>query len=294
MKFATAVLGFLVLPIVSLAQSNYPPEMSGARVETFRSIDDVDLRVWIFDPDGHDASQSRAAVVFFFGGGFRAGTPAQFQNQARYLASRGMVAIAADYRVFNRNGTTIGVAVNDAKASIRWVRRHAGRLGVDPNRIAAAGGSAGGHLAASTALLPEFDSPSDDADIRSTPDALALFNPVVITAAVPGSPDIDPLGDSAELRGEASRESLSPYHHVGPGSPPTIIFHGTDDSTAPYSHVELFTGAMRAADNQCELVGYEGEDHGFFNYGRGDGSAYEDTLRRIDAFFVSLGWLTKP
>ena len=57
MKFATAALGFLLLPIVSLSQSNYPPEIPGARVETFRSIDDVDLRVWIFDPDGHDASQ---------------------------------------------------------------------------------------------------------------------------------------------------------------------------------------------------------------------------------------------
>jgi hypothetical protein len=58
--------------------------------------------------------------------------------------------------------------------------------------------------------------------------------------------------------------------------------------------VELFTGAMLAADNQCELVGYEGSDHGFFNFGRGDGTAYEDTLRRTDAFFVSLGWLSEP
>ena len=113
-------------------------------------------------------------------------------------------------------------------------------------------------------------------------------------AAVAGNPEVDPLGGSPELRGQVSRESLSPYHHVGPGSPPTIIFHGKDDSTIPYSHVELFTGAMLAADNQCELVGYEGSDHGFFNFGRGDGTAYEDTLRRTDAFFVSLGWLSEP
>jgi acetyl esterase len=294
MKFVAVAFSFLLIPLAALAQSNYPPDMQGARVETYSSTDEVDLNVWIFEPEGHDASQPRPAVVFFFGGGFRRGSPAQFKNQSKHLASRGMIAIAADYRVLNRNKVTMDVAVQDAKTAVRWVRENASRLGVDPNRIAAAGGSAGGHLAAATAILPGYDVPNGDVDIRPTPDALVLFNPVVILAPVDGRSDIVPLGDSTEIVAEANRESLSPYHYVGPGNPPTIIFHGKADSTAPYTHVELFTKAMRAAGNQCELVGYEGAGHGFANFGRGDGSAYTDTVKRMDAFFVSLDWLPAP
>ena len=65
-----------------------------------------------------------------------------------------MVAIAADYRVHKRHGAMIADCVSDAQSAIRWVRVHADRLGVDPERIAAGGGSAGGHLAASTAVIP--------------------------------------------------------------------------------------------------------------------------------------------
>jgi acetyl esterase/lipase len=294
MKYAITALSLLLLPTAILAQSNYPPEMAGARVETFKSVEQVDLKAWIFEPDGHDASQSRPAVVFYFGGGFLRGSPSQFENQARYFASRGMVAITADYRVFNRNGTTLEFAVQDAKSAMRWVRSNASRLGVDPNRITAAGGSAGGQLAAAVALLPEHDAPNDDSNIRSTPDALVLFNPGLVFAPIGGRSDVKPLGGNPNIIGYASRESLSPYHHIGTENPPTIIFHGKADGTVPYSHSKLFTDAMLAAGNQAELVGYDGEDHGFFNFGRGDGSAYADILKRMDEFLVALGWLSEP
>ena len=86
--------------------------------------------------------------------------------------------------------------------------------------------------------------------------------------------------------------SLSPYHHVGPGAPPAVIFHGRADTTVPYRSVEIFTEKMQADGNRCELHGYEGKTHGFFNYGRDDGLAFYDTVRKMDAFLVSLGWLT--
>lgn len=291
MKKIAFTLGILLIPLLTLAQSNYPPEILGTRVETFKSVGDVDLNMWIFEPDGHNASQSKPAIVFFFGGSWQRGSPAQFENQARYLASRGMVAMVADYRVLNRNGTMMDSAVQDAKAAVRWVRKNANRLGVDANRIAAAGGSSGGHLAASTAILPAHGDPNDDVGVAPIPSALVLFNPVLIMAPIEGRSDIVPRDRSAVV-GDADIESLSPYHHVGPELPPTIIFHGKVDSRVPYSYSELFTDTMRAAGNRCELVGYEGEEHGFFNHGRGDGSAYTDTVKRMDKFLVSLGWLS--
>lgn len=187
------LLAATVLSSIAVAQqqSNYPPHMPEARVETYKSVEGTDLKIWIFEPDGHKASDSRPAIVFFFGGGWRQGTPGQFRHQAKHLAARGMVAMAADYRVLNRQGVKGHKCVQDAKSAIRWARANAKRLGIDPNRLAAGGGSAGGHLAASTATLPDHDDPSGDKSISSRPDALALFNPGMVLASVPGKFELD-------------------------------------------------------------------------------------------------------
>lgn len=287
------VAALLLLTFPALAQKAvYPPEISDAKTEIYRSVDETELKVWIFEPPGHTASDRRAAIVFFFGGGWNGGSPGQFKWQARYLASRGMVAILADYRVKKRNGTLANIAVSDAKAAIRWVRENADRLGVDPDRIAAAGGSAGGHLATATATLPGHDIPNPEQATSALPDALVLFNPALITAPILKHPDLNrEKFEKLAPRLGAEPASMSPYHHVKPGLPPTIIFHGKADQTVAYQSVEWFTEKMESAGNRCELVGYEDAGHGFFNYGRGDGSAYNDTVRRMDAFLVSLEWL---
>lgn len=291
------LLAATVLSSIAVAQqqSNYPPHMPEARVETYKSVEGTELKIWIFEPDGHKASDSRPAIVFFFGGGWRQGTPGQFRHQAKHLAARGMVAMAADYRVLNRQGVKGHKCVQDAKSAIRWTRANAQRLGIDPNRLAAGGGSAGGHLAASTATLPDHDDPAGDKSISSKPDALALFNPGMVLASVPGKFELDKeqIASRAERAG-VEPESISPYHHIKSGFPPAIIFHGKADTTVLYETAELFTEKVKSVGSRCELVGYEGEIHGFFNYGRGDGSAYTDTVRRMDEFFVSLGWLERP
>lgn len=285
----------LLFPMSVWSARVYPPAIPDARVEIYTSVDGVDLRAWIFEPTGHQASDRRAAIVFFFGGGWNGGSPGQFEPQAKYLADRGMVAILADYRVKSRNNTLANIAVMDAKTAIRWVRMNADRLGVDPDRIAASGGSAGGHLAAATAILPDHDIINADQAVSATPNVMILFNPVLITAPIQDYPGLSTEKlEKLKSRLGAEPESMSPYHHVKAGLPPSIIFHGKDDPTVPYRSAELFTEKMKSAGNRCELVGYEGERHGFFNYGRGDGSTYTDTMRRTDEFLVSLGWLTKP
>jgi len=273
-------------------QRPYPPEMEGTTSEVYRTVGDVELKMYFCNPEGHTADDQRPAIVFFFGGGWRSGSPLQFLPQCQYLAERGMVAAVADYRVATRHGVTADECVKDAKSAIRWLRANADRLGVDPNRIAAGGGSAGGHLAASTATLPDHDDPSGDKSISPMPDALALFNPGMVLASVPGKFELDKeqIASRAERAG-VEPESISPYHHVKSGFPPAIIFHGKADTTVLYRTAELFTEKVKSVGSRCELVGYEGEIHGFFNYGRGDGSAYTDTVRRMDEFFVSLGWL---
>ena len=276
----------------------YPPELRDAKIEVYKSVEGLNLRAWIFEPEGHRSPDKRAAIVFFFGGGWNGGSTAQFEQQAKYLANRGMVAIPVDYRVKSRNGTLANIAVMDAKAAIRWVRTNAARLGIDPNRIAASGGSAGGHLAAATAMLPGHDIETSGQAVSPTPNAMILFNPVLITAPVEDYPESMAAQmekvKKLQPRLGAPPESMSPYHNIRSNLPPSIIFHGEEDPIVPYQQIELFVRAMKNAGNRCELVSYPGQRHGFFNYGRRDKSTYTDIMRRTDEFLVSLGWLNKP
>jgi acetyl esterase/lipase len=263
----------------------YPPTIEGTKSETYRKVGDTELKVWIFEP-ATKATKPLPAIVFFFGGGWVGGSPTQFEPQSRHLASRGMIAIVADYRVKTRQDAKPADCVADAKACVRWVRTNAARLGIDPQRIAVGGGSAGGHLAASTATLPGLDPSQDDKSVSCIPDALVLFNPGTVMAPFPG---LDLKGFGAGLdkaRFGCEPTEISPLHHVKKGTPPTIIFHGKADTTVPYTTVEKFAEVMKTAGNRCELVGYEGQPHGFFNKAK-----YAETLAATDAFLVSLGYL---
>lgn len=133
----------------------------------------------------------------------------------------------------------------------------------------------------------------------SQPDALVLFNPATVLAAVDGHPDLIPAEklDSIKDRTGGRPEELSPYHHLRQGLPPTIIFHGTDDEAVPFATAELFAASMHDLGNRCELKAYEGQPHGFFNPGRGKGpqraaatQRYYETMQQLDGFLDSLGY----
>jgi acetyl esterase/lipase len=291
-SFLSCLIAFVALIALPLSAAAYPPEIEGATVEVYKTIGDVELNAWIFNPPKHKSSASAPAILFYFGGGWRGGSPTQFENQAKFLAARGMVAILIDYRVLSRHGVPARDCVKDAKSAIRWVRQNAARLGVDPDRIVASGGSAGGHLAASTSTLPKYDEKSEDLSVSSVPNAAALFNPATVLAPHPSLPEF-PEEKLEELKQRMGVEpkTLSPYHNVKKGVPPTIIFHGTNDTTVPYETANFFYEKMKEMGNKCELVAYKGAGHGFFNHGRSNNVYYADTLMRLDAFLVSLGYL---
>ncbi len=272
---------FLCLLAVPLyAKSAYPPTFKDARVETYRKIDSTELKLWIFGES--DSEAPKPAIVFFFGGGWNGGSPDQFENQARHFAKRGMIAITADYRVKSRHGVQVMECVTDAKAAIAWVRENAQRLGIDPTKIVASGGSAGGHLAASTGTISGIGS-----DER--PNAMILFNPACTLAPIA---DWKPQGAKDGLSVErlgVEAQVISPAHHIGPHTPPTLILHGKADTTVPYASVVAFETAMKKAERPCKLVGYDAAGHGFFNRGED----YSKTLAEADSFLVDLGWIKK-
>lgn len=257
-----------------------PLSIEGAIPHLYKSINGVDLRLHAFVPLNHSRSSRVPAILFFFGGGWKRGTIQQFVPQSRHFAQLGIVAIVADYRVFERHRTSGFEAIADAKSAVRWVRSRAGELGIDPDRIVAAGGSAGGHIALSAAVFEGFDEPTEDQQISSVPNALVLFNPAVDTTA-------------EEEFGDRGREG-SPLQNVRSGLPPTLILHGRADTTVPYSAVESFCAQSKKMGNDCRLVGYEGAAHGFFNSQNAEGKWYRETLVEADRFLSDIGYLRKP
>lgn len=240
---------------------------------------EMDLSMDIFEPANHKASDKTPAIVLFYGGGWSGGDADLFYAHATYLASRGMMAFVPTYRTKNSAKTTPFEAVTDAKSALRWVRENAATLGIDPDRIAAAGSSAGGHLAATAALIPGFHEPTENAQISARPNALILYNPVI---------DLSPKGYGNERVGP-KWQSISPLQHVQPGAPPTIIFHGTADKTVPYENAVAFEKAMRDAGNQAELVTFRGVGHGFaYRPAKKDANR---ALELTDEFLAGLGYL---
>lgn len=264
--------------------------MEPTRKIVFKTIGDVKLELDIFEPEDHKSTDNQPVIVFFFGGGWTGGTTEQFHPQCKYLASRGMVGISAEYRVNSRHGTSPFECVADGKSAIRWVRVNAAKLGIDSDRIVAGGGSAGGHVAACTGAIDGLDDKDEDSSVSSKPNAMVLFNPGLVI----------PWKDKSEMSAEQYKlyidrfggrdpRELSPCHHVTSGDPPTLILHGEADTTIPIRTARMFAEAMEKVGNRCELSAFDDQGHGFFNYGRGQ--MFYDTMKDADKFLVSIGYL---
>ena len=148
---------FITLIALAFTASAQLVKLEGAKAVQYKEASGAKLFLHVFTPEGHKATDARPAIVFFFGGGWNGGTPKQFEPHCQYLAQRGMVAITAEYRVKSRNKTSPFECVADGKSAVRFVRANAAKLGVDPKRVAAGGGSAGGHVAAATGNCPELE-----------------------------------------------------------------------------------------------------------------------------------------
>jgi acetyl esterase len=249
----------------------------------YKTIDTIVLRLNIFYPTSYIKGQQLPAIVLFFGGGWNNGTVTQMEPQAQHFAAKGMIAITADYRVNKRQHSSPFEAVSDAKSAIRFLRTKAKELGIDPEHLAAGGGSAGAHIAAA-ADLTALDEKSEDMSVSSRPNALVLFNPVFNNG--PGQYGYDRIGERYK--------EISPYHNIKKGAAPTIAFFGSNDQFVPVSTAQLYKKTMEEYGNRCDLFIYEGQKHGFFNYKKDTDNKYFDlTMLEADKFLQSLHYLNR-
>ena len=234
----------------------------------YRQVTGRALLLHVLPARGVPRRERTPAILLFFGGGWLYGSIRQFDEQAQALADRGITAILVDYRVLCRDGVGPQAGMEDAAAAMRFVRAHADEFSIDPHRIAAAGGSAGGQLALSTVF---------DADAAVRPDALVLFNPVVDLA------DGDLAGHFANLSRSDIR-SVSPVSHEAAAYPPMLIMHGVEDRLVPIGQVTAFCNAVSAYGHSCTLLAYPDAGHGFFNPGVAGGRWFAATLAAAQDF----------
>ncbi len=265
--------------IIILLNSTAPTARAAPEVKsmTYKTVGDRELQIHIHYPPGWKASDTRPAIVFFFGGGWNSGTVDQFLVQAEYFAARGLVAARADYRVKSRDGVTPDKCVEDARSAVRWMRVNCKRLGIDPKKLIASGGSAGGHLAACTMIKKSIEADGDDLSVSTIPQAMVLFNPVLNF-------------ENEQMIGRLNNDKLlarkiSPTLHMDKKTPPALILFGTEDRLKVFG--DEYWKKAEALGVRAEKYIAEGQGHGFFNRP----PWRERTLIASDKFLASLGFL---
>jgi acetyl esterase/lipase len=256
---------------------------------TYKQVMGLDLGVDVFYTSAALERKLNPAIAFFHGGGWAYGDPSEFHTACRRYAAKGFVTFSFSYRLCaNRDGTvphpqiTPVESVKDARSALRWVKEMAGQWNIDPEKVVAAGQSAGGQLALSTALLDQINESTDNPYIDPTPCALLLYASNVNT--------MEAWVD--RLLGERREEiwSISPYHNLKPGMPPAIEFHGTADPMVNFWIVEYFREKTLDLGNRFVQVPFEGKGH----YLAENDSTYatyfdESVMERTDSFLVDLG-----
>ncbi len=271
------LLLFLYWLLLSVPQLEGQP--SGQTQVVYKTIDTTRLHLEIYFPETMDSNRLYPAMIFFFGGGWNTGKITHFEYHARHFSGKGLICFLVDYRVKSRHGTTPFESLKDAKSAIRFIRSQAKQFRVDTGRIIAAGGSAGGHLAAATAVIDDFNEASDDLTVSCKPNALVLYNPVI---------DNGPGGYGFERIGIQYKD-FSPLHNIRAGTPPVVFFLGTKDRLIPVETAQYFRTVMEKVGSRCDLLLFEDQDHGFFNYG--NQQYYTETVRLTEEFLQSLGYL---
>ena len=236
----------------------------------FAEVDGQSLRLDLYQPES--TKTPRSAAVFVHGGGWSAGDKSNFRRQAARLAAAGFVTVSINYRL--APGVLFPVPLHDCKAAVRWLRAHSPDYGIDPERIAAVGGSAGGQLVAllaTTAGQPAYEGTVGVTGVSSRVAAVVAFNPVV---------DLVPLGTGANAEGReisvrylgcepaanpARWAEASPVNHVAPGVVPFLILHGDADQLVPYVSSVKMVQLLQAAGGRAELSTVTGARHGFYH-----------------------------
>lgn len=248
-----------------------PGSVKVVRDIVYAKYGDREVKLDLYLPK-QPASEKIPCIVVIHGGGWRSGDKTRFAAQAAHLAERGFAAACIGYRLLPE--VTFPAPVVDCKAAVRWVRANAAAHGIDPDRIGATGGSAGGHLTAMLATshaVKELEGDGGNAGVSSRIQAaVAMATPADMTRIAEWS------GTDPKLAA-----LISPVTHVDKDSAPMLLLHGSKDTLVPMAQSELLLEKYKAAGASAELVKIPDGIHAFWNGDRW----FDDVMARTTAFF---------
>ena len=273
---ALAVVVTVAILLQGVASIVRADEVGGQSRYVYKTVGERKLTIDFDYPPGWKVTDKRPAIVFFFGGGWTKGTPGQFKPQAEYFAKRGLVCGRVDYRLRGKDGVTPDKCVEDALSAMRWVRGRAAHL-------VAAGGSAGGHLAACTFFIEGANAGDGEKSVSPKPNVMVLYNPALNLAALPGKAN----EKFVEGMSQQARERNSPLLHLRKDAPPALVLDGTKDWLG--AQTKEFVEKSKALGVPVEVYYAEGQPHSFFN----KDPWLAKTTERVDQFLCAVGYLDK-
>jgi acetyl esterase/lipase len=264
-KATGAVAAVPALATVARAQPPAPDigDLRAERDIVFGKGGDMDLTLDVYRPP-EGIESKRMAIIHLFGGGFFAGNKnaGYIINDARALGARGYTNVSSNYRLQTEGSWP--AQIHDAKAAIRWVRANAAEIGVDEDRIAIAGYSAGGMLsllAGGTNGVERFEGEGGNAGVSSDVQAVIGVYPLA-SATIAGGLFPDTLSDAERA---AAIEDASPTSHISENHAPTIFVHGAADTTVPLSSSIDYFNQLHALGVPTALTAIQGANHAFDN-----------------------------
>jgi acetyl esterase/lipase len=251
----------------------------------YEAADGSELPLLVFEPA--EGTRLAAGIVLFHGGALRTGSADGLAPHCRQLASRGIFAVSAGYRLLGQGAVSIDDCVTDVRRAVEHFRRLAVLRGLETSCLASGGSSAGAHLALVAAMIaPGGHVTAPEPGVA----AVVALNPAGLDLLA-FSPELQRSVEQAAgiAAGRASEYSLIEF--VRPGNPPMLIHHGTDDEVEPIDHVRRFRDAMVQAGNECTLLEYEHAEHAF--HYPGDSGHFDDVIDATARFLFDRAQRTE-
>lgn len=235
-----------------------PLEMHFLRPNKWRTAKEI--------AEGISTYEKLPTILWFTGGGFWRTVPLRYAAEYNYLVDRGFQVVMADYRVSGE--ATFPAAVQDAKTAVRFLKSHAEQYGVDPERIAVMGESAGGYLAAMVGVSSEsaiFDTDEWNDYDSSVKAVVDLYGPVDLSNMTEKpvkmmSPIVRFLGEKG-MSDEHIKWNANVINHIFEHTPPFLILHGTDDTVVPIEQSDILYEALQKNGIQADFYALNGERH---------------------------------
>lgn len=286
MRLITSTAFLFLILSVPLVSAEPPPQNSPVRPEVpagTRVYPDVS-----YVAGGHalqkldlylpEQGENLPLIIWIHGGAWRSGGKEQLQaSQLLDFLADGYAIASVDYRLSQH--ATFPAQIQDCKAAVRWLRAHAERYGLDPDRFGAWGPSAGGHLVAllgTAGDVGEFET-GENLNYSSRVQAVADFFgptdflqmdahrlPEGLVHGLPDSPEARLVGGPIELNRDKVAKA-NPITYVSEDDPPFLIVHGDADPLVPHHQSELLADALRKADVPVVFYTVKGGRHGGFS-----------------------------